>query len=78
MGLIDVGSLKRQHYDANRLGVMPDRSGSGRGVVGDLSGPGRPAETQKNGAIVPFLPAAAITAPESTSLDDADAVRSYA
>ncbi len=78
MGLIDVESLKRQHYDAERSGVTPEQSAPGRGVVGGLSGLGRPAETPKNGAIVPFMPAAAIPTPESTSLDGAGAVRSYA
>ena len=78
MGLIDVENLKRQHYDANRSGVAPDRSANGRGAVGDLSGTGRPAQSPKNGAIVPFMPAIVIATPENTSLDGAGAARSYA
>jgi DNA primase len=78
MGLIDVEQLKRQHYDAERSGVAPDWSASGRGAVGGRSGDGRPAESLKNGAIVPFMPAAAAAAPESTSQDNPGARRSYA
>lgn len=78
MGLIDVEQLKRQHYDAERSGVAADRSASGRGAVGGRSGHGRPAETPRNGAIVPFMPAVAIPAPECTSLDGAGPARSYA
>ena len=78
MGLIDVVALKKQHYDAERSGVAPDRSAHGRGAVGGQSGLGRPAETPKNGAIVPFMPAAAVIAPESALRDGAGTVRSYA
>lgn len=78
MGLIDVESLKRQHYDAERSGVTAEQSPPGRGAVGGRSGLGRPAETPRNGAIVPFTPAAAIPTPESTSLDSTGPARSYA
>jgi DNA primase catalytic core len=78
MGLIDVENLKRQHYDAERSGVTPEQSPPGRGAVGGRSGLGRPAETPRNGAIVPFMPAAAIPTPECTSLDGAGPARSYA
>jgi hypothetical protein len=78
MGLIDVAALKKQHYDAERSGAEPDWSASGRGAVGGQSGLGRPAQSPKNGAIVPFLPATAITAPESALRDGAGNQRSYA
>jgi DNA primase catalytic core len=78
MGLIDVEQLKRQHYDAERSGVMAEQSAPGRGAVGGRSGLGRPAETPRNGAIVPFMSAAAIPTPECTSPDSTGAVRSYA
>ena len=78
MGLIDVENLKRQHYDANRSGVTPDRSAPDRVTVGGQSGPGRAAKTPTNGAIVPFMPASAIIAPESASPDASGAARSYA
>lgn len=78
MGLIDVEQLKRQHYDAERSGVMPEQSPPGRGAVGGRSGLGRAVETPRNGAIVPFMPAAAIPTPECTSPDSTGAVRSYA
>jgi hypothetical protein len=78
MGLIDVENLKRQHYDAERSGVAADQSASGRGTVGGWPGLGRAAETPRNGAIVPFMPAAAIPTPESTFLDGAGPARSYA
>ncbi|KAK0350985.1 hypothetical protein LTR94_026804, partial [Friedmanniomyces endolithicus] len=78
MGLIDVESLKRQHYDAERSGVTPEQSPPGRGAVGGRSGLGRAVETPRNGAIVPFMPAAAIPTPESTSLDGAGPARGYA
>ena len=41
MGLIDVENLKRQHYDAERSGGMPEQSAPGRGAVGGRSGAGR-------------------------------------
>jgi len=78
MGLIDVENLKRQHYDAERSGVMAERSSPGRGADGGRSGLGRDAETARNGAIVPFMAAAVSPAPECTSLDGAGAARSYA
>lgn len=78
MGLIDVESLKRQHYDAERAGVAAEQSPPGRGAVGGRSGLGRSAESSKNGAIVPFMPAIAISAPECTSPDAPGAARSYA
>jgi len=47
-GLTDPASLERAHYDGNRsgvndhrLGVVEEKSGTGRGQVGPKSGPGR-------------------------------------
>lgn len=47
MGLVDVESLRGHGYDAQRSGVMDDRSVLGRGVVGDQSGHGRAVENTK-------------------------------
>ena len=40
-GLLDVETLRKQVYEANRSGQIPERSGSGRPVVGPQSGDGR-------------------------------------
>lgn len=78
MGLIDVESLKRQHYDAERSGVAPDRSASGRGVVGGRSGGGRSPDLAENPAILRLAALRTPERPESTSQDDPGARRSYA
>jgi hypothetical protein len=76
MGLIEVDRLRHQ-YDRERSGVEAERSPPGRGTVGPVSPPGRPAETAQTQGITRLAASIAESPQESASAVVVGERRSY-